>query len=229
MRKRLLHLGQLRIEAPAVVAALSRDAASKAKKAEKLGADLVEVRLDLVSGDPLQVMREVREATRLPLIATNRMRQEGGQFDSGEGERIDILCEAAQWADLVDVELRAGGRDRVIEEVNKPVILSYHDFGGMPSLVGLRSIRDKMFEAGSDIAKIAVTPKSLKDALDLLHFLLETEEPMCLIGMGETCRHLRVVAPIYGSVVTYGYIGEETAPGQMSVDELKSALNLIEP
>ena len=32
---------------------------------------------------------------------------------------------------------------------------------------------------------------------------------------------MRVMAPIYGSVLTYGYVFSATAPGQMSVAELR--------
>jgi len=224
---RSMHLGDLLVEGPAIVAALSSEAASKARLAEELGADLVEIRLDLISGDPLGEIKALREATRLPIIATNRMLQEGGKFCGDEDERIALLCEAAKWADLVDVEFRAEGRNRLMEQVNKPVIVSYHDFQGMPSYEDLKCLRDEMFKAGSSIAKIAVTPQSLKDCLSLIELLLETEMHICLMGMGPLGRHLRVMAPLYGSVFTYGYIEEETAPGQISVKDLKVILDML--
>ncbi|MHC1630931.1 MAG: type I 3-dehydroquinate dehydratase [Methanotrichaceae archaeon] len=222
-----LKFGLLQIKSPAIVASLSGDALSKAQKAEKLGADLVEVRLDLISSDQIQVMKNVRKSTHIPLIATNRMRQEGGQFDGSEEDRIDLLCEASRWADLVDIELLAEGRDQLMENVKKPVIVSYHDFKKMSSLTKLRSLRDEIFKTGADIAKIAVTPTNLEEDLKLLSFLLETEKPICVIGMGEISRHLRAVAPIYGSVFAYGYIEGETAPGQMSVDSLNHVLRRL--
>ena len=99
--KRMLVFKSLEIEAPAVVAVLSGEGAAKdASSADRLGADLVEVRLDLLPKDPLRVIREVRDATRLPIIATNRMAQEGGAFRGGEEERIDILAEASAWIAL---------------------------------------------------------------------------------------------------------------------------------
>jgi len=226
--RRKLVFETLEIEAPAVVAALSgEEAVRNAGVAERLGADLVEVRLDLLPKDPIRIIREVREATSLPIIATNRMTQEGGQFHGSESERIEILAEASTLADLVDVELRAEGRDRLMEIAERPVIISYHDFEGMPPLEELRSMLEEIFEAGAEIAKLALTPASLEDCLDLLKLLSETEGPLSLMGMGNVGKHLRAVAPIYGSVLTYGYIGSATAPGQISVKALREVLDVL--
>ncbi len=226
--KRKLVFGELVIEAPAVVAVLSGEGAVRnASLAEGLGADLVEVRLDLLPNDPLGVIREVREVTALPIIATNRIVGEGGSFHGSEDERIEILAEASTWADIVDVELFAEGRDRLLEMVDAPLIVSYHDFEGMPSLELLRSMLEEIFEAGADIGKLALTPPALEDCLDLLKLLLETAGPTSLMGMGDVGRHLRVVAPIYGSVLTYGYIGKATAPGQIPVKTLRGVLDVL--
>lgn len=226
--KRKLAFGDLVIEAPAVVAVLSGEGVVKdASLAESFGADLVEVRLDLLPKEPLMVIQEVRGATTLPIIATNRMASEGGRFRGGEDERIEILAEASVWADLVDVELFAEGRDRLLEMVERPVIVSYHNFEGMPPVEASRTILEEIFEAGADIAKIALTPASLEDCLDLLKLLLEVEGPISLMGMGDVGRHLRVVAPIYGSVLTYGYIESATAPGQIPTKALRVALDVL--
>ncbi|MFA5580021.1 MAG: type I 3-dehydroquinate dehydratase [Methanothrix sp.] len=228
LSKRKLAIGDLEIEVPGVVAVLSgEEAVRSASIAEGLGADLVEVRLDLLAGDPMKVIREVRDATALPIIATNRMVLEGGGFLGGEDERIEILAEASAWADVVDVELIARRRDRLLEMVDVPAIISYHDFEGMPSIEASRSILEEIFEAGADIAKLALTPASLEDCLHLLMLLSERRCPTSLMGMGGVGRHLRAVAPIYGSVLTYGYIGSPTAPGQIPVKALREVLDLL--
>ena len=226
--KRKVALKTLEIEAPAIVAVLSgEEAETDASIAEGLGADLVEVRLDLLHADPIKVMKRVREATSLPIIATNRWAKEGGGFRGREDDRIAILAEASAWADLVDVELRAEGRDRLLEMVELPVVISHHDFQGMPSIEATKSILAEIFEAGADIAKLALTPGSLDDCLGLLKLLLDTTAPASILGMGDVGRHLRAVAPIYGSVLTYGYIGSPTAPGQISVKAQKELLDLL--
>jgi 3-dehydroquinate dehydratase-1 len=192
-------------------------------------ADMIEVRLDLVKGDPLEVLRAVRTATEKPIIATNRLQAEGGQWCGAEEERIGLLIEAAKLADWVDIELRARLREEVFEKVKKPIIVSYHDFDGMPSRVELEAILDEMKGTGAAISKIAVTPSAMKDNLAILEFLLEANTPLCMIAMGPLGRHLRAVAPLYGSVLTYGYVSQPTAPGQMSIPELRQGLRLLVP
>ncbi|MDL5501677.1 MAG: type I 3-dehydroquinate dehydratase [Candidatus Methanoperedens sp.] len=40
-------------------------------------------------------------------------------------------------------------------------------------------------------------------------------------------KHSRIMAPLYGSVMTYGYVDIPVAPGQLRVDELKNMLQLL--
>jgi 3-dehydroquinate dehydratase-1 len=172
-------------------------------------------------------MRSIRSATSLPLIATNRWSAEGGKFRGSERERIDQLIGASEYANFVDIELRAELRDELLRGVDKPAIVSYHDFRRMPRIEELRSILRETLKTGASIAKIAVTPGRLRDNLMLLELLLNANAPLCVIAMGELGRHMRVIAPIYGSVLTYGYVSEATAPGQISLSELKQLQTLI--
>ena len=207
-----------------IVAVLGEGAANDLKAAS--GADMIELRLDL-STEPIQTIKAIREATEKPIIATNRLQAEGGRFLGSERERIELLVQASEYADLVDIELQAELREEFISQVSRPVIVSYHDFQGMPGIDELAAIKESMKMAGASIAKIAVTPRSLKDDLDLLGFLLAADLPLCLIAMGDLGRHLRAVAPLYGSALAYGYVRESTAPGQMSLAELSSARELL--
>jgi len=190
---------------------------------------MIEVRLDLEVGDPFGTLKEVRLAASKPIIATNRLGAEGGGFKGSERERIEMLRRSSDYADYLDIELRAELRDELMKRIDKPFIVSYHDFNGMPDLEEMKSILEEMKGIGAAIAKIAVTPSSLKDNLKLLVFLLEADMPLCIIAMGEMGRHLRAVAPLYGSALTYGYVSQPTAPGQMSVSELRQALKLLDP
>ena len=216
--------GRLKLK-PRIVAVLGKNALKDARQASE--ADMLEVRLDLVEGDPLEVMRSIRSAMNLPLIATNRWRAEGGLFRGTEKERIDLLCQASEYADFVDIELRAKLKDELMGRIDKPTIVSYHDFTRMPSPEELRSTLFEISETGASIAKIAVTPGFLGDNLTLLELLLKANTPLCVIAMGELGRHMRAIAPIYGSVLTYGYVSEATAPGQMTVSELKQMQTLL--
>jgi 3-dehydroquinate dehydratase-1 len=188
---------------------------------------MIEVRLDLVAGDPLETLKAVRKATNQPIIATNRLAAEGGRFEGSERKRIELLLKASDYADYVDIELRSTLRNEFMGKVNKPVIVSYHDFSGTPRREELQAMLEEMKRTSAAIAKVAITPTSLKDNLSILDFLLDADMPLCIIAMGELGRHLRVVAPIYGSLLTYGYVAEPTAPGQLKVAELKAAMKLL--
>jgi len=192
-------------------------------------ADMIELRLDLVEEvDPIRALQAVRESCPArPIIATARIRSEGGGYAGSEEERIRLLLRAEPYSDYLDIELFAPGSGELLSRASSPVIVSYHDFQGMPDQEEMAEIFSAMKRAGAAIAKIAVTPESLQDNLRILQFLLAAETPLCTIAMGILGRHLRAVAPIYGSALTYGYITDCTAPGQMSLQELCLARELL--
>jgi 3-dehydroquinate dehydratase-1 len=210
---------------PRIVASLGKNALDEVLSAKD--AEMIEVRLDLVAADPMETMKAIRKATNQPIIATNRLTTEGGRFEGSERKRIELLLEASDYADYVDIELRSGLRNEFMSKVNKPVIVSYHDFSGTPRREELQAMLEEMKHTGAAIAKIAITPMSLKDNLSILDFLLDADMPLCIIAMGELGRHMRAVAPIYGSLLTYGYVAEPTAPGQMKVADLKAAMKML--
>jgi len=208
-----------------IVAVLGMEGAEGVKAASE--ADMIELRLDLVK-EPIQAIKAVRLATTKPIIATNRLKIEGGMFQGSERERIELLLQAAPFADFVDIELLAELRNEFMARVNKPVIVSYHDFLGMPDEDEMATILENMKKTGAIYAKIAVTPKNLRDNLRILGLLLDADMPLCVIAMGNIGRHLRAVAPLYGSVLTYGFVAKSTAPGQMSLAELRLAKKLFD-
>jgi 3-dehydroquinate dehydratase-1 len=208
-----------------IVAVLGAEGAQGVTAASE--ADMIELRLDLVN-EPIQAIKAVRLATTKPIIATNRLKTEGGMFQGSERERIELLLQAAPFADFVDIELLAEQRDEFMARVNKPVIVSYHDFLGMPDEDEMARILEKMKKTGAIYAKIAVTPKNLRDNLRILGLLLDADMPLCMIAMGNIGRHLRAVAPLYGSVLTYGFVAKSLAPGQMSLAELRLSKKLFD-
>jgi 3-dehydroquinate dehydratase-1 len=211
---------------PAVVAVLGEGAERLSSQAEQ--ADMIELRLDLLStSHPLETLKALGQATAKPIIATARHKSEGGSFRASEAERRDLLIKAAAYADYVDVELLAEIRAEVVSRIAKPAIVSYHDFQAMPDDQELAGIYSRMKEAGAAIAKIAVTPQEKKDNLRILEFLLKADLPLCMIAMGDLGRHMRAIAHLYGSALTYAYVAESTAPGQMSLSELCQALRLL--
>ncbi len=224
----MVRIGSLEFER-SIVAVIGKNPLDSAKRAKKLGADLIELRMDLLDMDAHEAILEIKKYG-LPVIITNRMKQEGGAWDGSEDERIRTLLSLLRLADAVDIELCASKRDDVVKKSKtegKTVIISTHDFQNTPEVDIMAGIINESFEAGADIAKLAVMPQTLLDVLHLLEVTLHSSGKICTIAMGNIGRHSRVVAPIYGSVMTYGYVDKPTAPGQLRVDKLKSIFELI--
>ncbi|MHC1636198.1 MAG: type I 3-dehydroquinate dehydratase [Candidatus Methanospirareceae archaeon] len=230
----------------ATIVGVMRDLSiSKARRAKEEGAEMLEVRIDLLSKEEREVRRiegfveKEKEEIGLGVIATNRRKEEGGGFEGKEEERIEMLMRVIEEVDIdaVDIEFFADGKEEVIKEARRhslPVIISYHDFEGAPSMKDIEKIVEGMYADGGDIAKIAVTPRSMEEALSILQFTLEHSrrgKKLAIIGMGHVGKHLRVIAPIYGSVLTYGFIegDREVAPAQLSIKELKNILDTLFP
>ena len=92
--------------------------------------DLVELRLDGVRD--LDVTGAL-QGRRTPAIVTCRAAWEGGRFDGSEEERRGVLRTALEaGAEFVDVEWRARFDD-VIALAPARVVVSFHDFTGMPA------------------------------------------------------------------------------------------------
>ena len=219
-----------------IVAAIADDPLRNAIHAASVGADMIEIRIDLLDypADSLHsLFEELNKSVRIPIIATNRINTEGGKFDGSEEERIEILLSVLELADAVDIELRAEReyRDMVVhraKKAGKRVIISYHDFLATPDITVMQNIISDCFDAGADIAKLAATPHSYGDALSLLKLTLDCAPArVCIIGMGGYGVHTRVIAPIYGSALAYTSVGAATAPGQIGIRELRGMLEML--
>lgn len=224
----MVRIGGLNLN-KSIVASIGKNPIDSALMAKKLGADILEIRIDLLDEDALQLLRELKKSG-LPIIITNRMKQEGGGWTGSEAGRVRTLISQLPLADAVDIELNAETRDSVVEnakKTGKTVIISTHDFHTTPDFDVMMGIVAESFDAGADIAKLAVMPGSFEDVLRLFNVTLHAKGAVCTIAMGEMGRHSRVIAPVYGSVMTYGYVETPTAPGQLRVDELKYILKIL--
>jgi len=176
-------------------------------------ADLIELRLDTVS-DPSAA--GALADRRCPVIVTCRPQWEGGSFNGSEEERKTILGEAlALGAEYVDVEWRARFDDLIAPVGGRRIVLSTHDFHGVP--MDLTARVHAMRQTGAEVIKIAATLTSLSDAIALLDLGAQSsrQNGMVLIGMGQYGLVTRVLAARFGSMWTYAgalrEIGQATA------------------
>ena len=175
-------------------------------------ADLVEVRLDGIAD--LDVAAALDGRTR-PVIVTCRPTWEGGRFDGSEEERERILAAALDGgADYVDVEWRAGFDALLRRGGGARVVLSTHDFSGVPS--DLVSRVRAMRASGAEIVKVAFAATRLTDGLRVRD--LARDGRMVAIAMGEPGIPTRLLAAQFGSCWTYA--GNGVAPGQLPAERM---------
>ncbi|HKE87741.1 MAG TPA: type I 3-dehydroquinate dehydratase [Vicinamibacterales bacterium] len=173
--------------------------------------DLVELRLDGIVD--LDVAAALHGRSR-PAVVTCRPTWEGGSFAGSEEERRGILSRAlALGAEFVDIEWRAGFDD-VIAQDRTRIVLSSHDFDGIPSDLDERARR--MRAVGTGMIKIAMTTGRLTDTLRLRR--IAEGGRAVVIGMGEAGVPSRLLASRYGSAWTYA--GHGVAPGQLPASRM---------
>ncbi len=223
-------------EGTAVVAVISDYPVEQAKAALLRGADILEIRLDLLgikdTKSALEMIAGLKEEINLSCIATNRLPVDGGKWEGPEEKRIQLLLDILPVVDAVDVELAAlpDQRDKLISTAHglgKTVIVSHHDFNGTPPIEKIKEMLEMAWQCGGDIAKFAAKANSPADTMNLLRVTHEATRPVCMISMGDLGKHTRVTAPFYGSVLTYGSIGEAVAPGQLNIAELKRTMKVL--
>ena len=201
----------------------------RAQRAERSSADLIEVRLDVLSRN--DGLAKIAESVKKPLIATKRTLSDKGAFDGSEDDRMKALVRAVEDGfSYVDLELRTPGLARSISTLRQKgtkIILSHHDFHRTPSLTELQLIKTELENFQPDLCKIVTTAKSIEDNFTVLSLLGKNSPdsiPLVSFAMGEAGIWSRVIAPFYGAAFTYASLerGSETAPGQPPISDLRT-------
>ena len=215
-----------------IIAPDSERAAKAIQKVLPHEPDLIEIRLDYMEN--VGEMTGIREATDLPLIATNRIREQGRLWEGSETDRVQALISACEAGfEYIDVELTTGSIERIGDEVKAlgaKLVVSHHDFDATPGIGELDGIMRRELDAGADICKIVGTARDQGDGLTYLRFILENPEVnLVSFGMGEAGVMSRIFSPLFGSAYTYAsaVAGEESAPGQLVISELKSIYRIL--
>ena len=173
--------------------------------------DMVELRVDGVAD--LDIAGALEGRSR-PAIVTCRPTWEGGRFEGSEDERRGLLAQALdRGAEYVDVEWRAGFTE-IIAQAPDRVIVSSHDFAGVPADLDAR-VR-AMRQTGAGVIKIAVTAARLADTLPLLDIARDGDA--VVIGMGAAGLPTRLLATRFSSRWTYA--GDGVAPGQIPAAQM---------
>jgi 3-dehydroquinate dehydratase-1 len=233
----MLKLGALELGGvPRLAVPLTDDDVHAHADAVRRYADIVELRIDRFrQHDPAYVAEVCRSARGLgrPLIATVRAIEEGGAVELPDAQRTALFAAALPLVDAVDVEVAVPICQPVVAHAHANgalAIVSHHDFARTPGDAELVAHSDAALRTGADVVKIATAVADSSDAGRLLDFLRARQRRgLIVIGMGSAGVATRVFFALFGSLLTYGFVGRSGAPGQLPLADLYEALRQYSP
>ena len=206
--------------------------------------DLIEWRIDFF--DQVEDAEKLVETTKklrqvmseIPLLTTFRTHFEGGVKKLSEEEYFDIcrVLIKEKATDLLDLELfrKTSKLKEIIAEAHENniyIVMSNHDFDKTPETSELERRLTLMKTFGADIAKIAVIPNSARDVLNLLlatdNMKYKLNCPLITMAMGDLGKVTRISGEVFGSCLTFGTVGDASAPGQIESTNLRGILDTL--
>jgi len=210
----------------------NKEALALIEKAEAAKADFIEVRLDNFETPKFS---DLVASTKIPLIATNKLPSERGSFTGTQKQQWQTLIDAAkngfQYVDLDLTNLKLKEQNIDLKELNVKTIVSFHKFDGPFNTQEMQRILKEEKSSGADVCKIISTAKNTQDNLTVLNFISEnaTKTQLVCFCMGEQGRISRLLSPVFGAFFTFAALeqGSETAPGQISINDMRTAYSLL--
>lgn len=197
--------------------------------------DIAELRVDLFGVDSEGWLAHAQEleAAGIPVILTVRHKREGGHWYRDERERAAVYRRALPFVSAVDVEIRGECFAEIAgaaRDLGKVVIGSFHDFEGTPEDSELARVAREGWAGGASIIKIAAFLHSDADEARLKNLLtVFPDGNLCLLGMGPRGPQTRIDYPLAGSCLSYGFVDQSSAPGQLSAAKLCERLAEASP
>jgi 3-dehydroquinate dehydratase type I len=196
------------------------------EKAEAAHADFIEVRLD--SLENLNSLADLAAHGKTPKIATDKSARPETE------QRQRLLSAAKSGFEYVDAELSVPQLEDLVKELKalgaRPIV-SFHKFDGSLDTSALNSVFEREISSGAEVCKIVTTAKQMTDNLTALNFTSAASSKTKLVCfcMGEAGKVSRLLSPLFGGFFTFAALerGNETAPGQMTIQEMKSAYALL--
>ena len=184
---------------------------------------LIELRLDLLENPSREEAASIRDQIDIPMVLTCRRKSDGGAWVKSERSRYMLLesCLNLGW-EYIDLEedCRRGDLEASAHEHHTKIIRSFHDMQGVPDNLFAKIVK---LRRRGDIAKIAVTPRSV----DEVRLLFSAEKELkdiaekIIIGMGEWGVPTRILYKRTGSVFTFcSPGGSSAASGHVSARQM---------
>jgi len=182
------------------------------QSAKNMGSDIAEFRIDYFKVITAEVLNNIISESELPLIVTNRNREDGGMFSSGEEVRLELLETAIESKpSFVDIEVAIDRekRDNIIQKArinDVGIICSYHDFRHTPTPNEIFEIYSDINETGANVAKMVFTPvtdKDIRNILSVTERFSNNEMLFTIFGMRQKGQITRMLTPLLGACLTY--------------------------
>jgi 3-dehydroquinate dehydratase/shikimate dehydrogenase len=186
----------------------------------------VELRLDWLASDAerSKLLRWVRKhrPRSATFLATCRRKGAGGLFAGNIEAQLYWLIQAreagCQWCDIeVETLRKLSGQSAREYAVPSRIMLSVHDFDRTPELKLAIRLTSK---SEVDTIKIAAHARTIADSVRLLGWARRSKSCIA-VPMGEVGLPGRILALREGSTLAYAPVAATTAPGQVSLHDLK--------
>ncbi|WP_349826776.1 type I 3-dehydroquinate dehydratase [Brevibacterium litoralis] len=170
-----------------------------------------------------------------PVLVTIRTVGEGGHADLTDAAYAHLIDHIVNRGPVaVDIEWQRADSKALIgraKDAGVVPLASFHDFEKTPPAEYLYSMLQKMERDGAETAKIAVMPNTRTDVLEVLSVADRAQAkmtvPVITISMGDLGKATRLVGSEFGSAATWAAVGELSAPGQLTADEVRGTLEAL--
>ena len=188
--------------------------------------DYAEIRFDFLNPNLVpDALQQIKKDLR-KCVCTLRPVSEGGKFSGSEKNRISIMKLIAEYNPfLLDIELDTLSKNKnlrlYLKSTGTDILVSWHSFKQTPGISVLKKKLAQMKKFSNNI-KIVTMAKSVNDATRVLSLYKNNNTKLIVFSMGNYGRVSRILCLFLGSPYTYVSLGKPVAPGQFSVDEVKS-------
>ena len=189
--------------------------------------DYAEIRFDFLNPNVVpEALHLIRKDLR-KCVCTLRPSREGGKFSSSEKNRISIIKLIAEYDPfLLDIEYDTLRKNKNLQQYLRNsgarILVSWHNFKQTPTISVLKKKLLEMKKFSNNI-KIVTMAKSINDGSRILSLYNNSKNvKLITFSMGNFGKMSRLLCLFLGSPYTYVSLGKPIAPGQFSLDEVKS-------
>ena len=189
--------------------------------------EYAEIRFDFLNPNVVpEALHLIRKDLR-KCVCTLRPIHEGGKFSDSEKNRISIIKLIAEYDPfLLDIEYdtirKNKNLQRYLKNIGTNTLVSWHNFKQTPTVSILKKKLLEMKKFSNNI-KIVTMAKSINDGSRILSLYNNSKNvKLIAFSMGNFGKMSRLLCLLLGSPYTYVSLGKPIAPGQFSLDEVKS-------